>query len=108
MDDMDFGKRLKAVRKDRELTADKLSELCGIDATYLRQIEGGTKTPSLQVFTSLCNKLKISPDYLLQDSLEQNEISDIRQLEELWRKAPPSRQSLVIALLECALEWEDN
>lgn len=108
MENMDFGKRLKFVRNDRGLTAEKLSEICNIDATYLRQIEGGIKTPSMQVFVSLCNALEISPNYLLQDNLDHNEISDIQQLEALWKQAPPSRQSLVIALLERALEWEDN
>ena len=38
-----LGKRINAVRKDRGLTADRLSEMCNINATYLRQIEGGVK-----------------------------------------------------------------
>lgn len=38
-----LGKRINEVRKDRSFTADKLSELCNINATYLRQIEGGVK-----------------------------------------------------------------
>lgn len=38
-----LGKRINEVRKDRGFTADKLSELCNINATYLRQIEGGVK-----------------------------------------------------------------
>ena len=49
-----LGKRINAVRKDRGLTADRLSEMCNINATYLRQIEGGVKMPSLSVFTDIC------------------------------------------------------
>ena len=64
-----LGKRINEVRKDRGFTADKLSELCNINATYLRQIEGGVKMPSLPVFIDICNSLRISPDYLLQDEL---------------------------------------
>ena len=67
-----LGKRINAVRKDRGLTADHLSEMCNINATYLRQIEGGVKMPSLPVFIDICKALKISPDYLLQDELEEN------------------------------------
>ena len=66
-----LGKRINAVRKDRGLTADRLSEMCNINATYLRQIEGGVKMPSLPVFIDICKALKISPDYLLQDELEE-------------------------------------
>lgn len=53
-----LGKRINMVRKDRGFTADRLSELCNINATYLRQIEGGTKLPSLPVFINICNALK--------------------------------------------------
>ena len=76
-----LGKRINEVRKDRGFTADKLSELCNINATYLRQIEGGVKMPSLPVFIDICNALRISPDYLLQDEMGENEISKIKELE---------------------------
>lgn len=107
MEGKGLGKRINAVRKDRGLTADKLSELCNINATYLRQIEGGAKVPSLQVFVNLCNALKISPDYLLQDVLEGNEVSKIRELTELWESALPSRQEVAIAMIRAVLERRD-
>lgn len=98
-----LGKRLNAVRKDKGLTSDKLSEMCNINATYLRQIEGGTKMPSLPVFISICNALKVSPDYLLRDELEENEVTAIWEIEELWEKVPPSRQALVLEMIRAAL-----
>ncbi len=68
MEGKGLGKRINMVRKDRGFTADRLSEPCNINATYLRQIEGGAKVPSLPI--NICNALKISPDYLLWDTLE--------------------------------------
>ena len=41
--------------------------------------------PSLPVFIDICKALKISSDYLLQDELEENEISTIREIEALWK-----------------------
>ena len=67
MEEKGLGRRINMARKDRGFTADRLSELCNINATYLRQIEGGIKVPSLPVFINICNALKISPDYLLRD-----------------------------------------
>ena len=95
-----LGKRINAVRKDRGLTADRLSEMCNINATYLRQIEGGVKMPSLPVFIDICKALKISPDYLLQDELEENEISTIREIEALWKDTSPSKQALALAMIK--------
>lgn len=102
-----FGKHISEVRKDRGLTADRLSEMCSINATYLRQIEGGVKIPSLPVFIDICRALKISPDYLLQDELGDNEISTIREIETLWRDASPSKQALTLAIVKAVLEYNE-
>ena len=102
-----LGKRINAVRKDRSLTADRLSEMCNINATYLRQIEGGVKMPSLSVFIDICKALKISPDYLLQDELEENEISTIREIEALWKDISPSKQALAFAMIKEVLEHKE-
>lgn len=104
MNEKRFGKRINMARKDRGYTADRLSELCNINATYLRQIEGGTKVPSLPVFINICNALKISPDYLLRDSLTDNEVSKIRELTELWESTTPSQQEIAAAMIQTVLE----
>ena len=103
-----LGKRINAVRKDRGLTADKLSEMCNINAVYLRQIEGGVKMPSLPVFIDICKGLKVSPDYLLQDELTENEISPIREIEALWKEVSPSKQELVFAMIRAVLEHNEQ
>ena len=104
MDEKGLGKRINMARKERGYTADRLSELCNINATYLRQIEGGTKVPSLPVFINICNALKISPDYLLHDSLTDNDVSKIRELTELWENTPPSQQEIATAMIQAVLE----
>ena len=104
MEKYGLGKRINTVRKDRSLTADRLSEMCSINATYLRQIESGAKMPSLPVFIDICRALKISPDYLLQDELTENEICTNREIETLWKESSPSKQALVFAMIKAALE----
>ena len=103
-----LGKRINIARKARGLTADRLSEMCSINATYLRQIEGGTKMPSLPVFIDICKALNISPDYLLQDELAENEISTIREIEELWKTVSPEKQALVLTMTKAVLEYQDE
>ena len=104
MKETGLGRRINEVRKDRGFTADGLSELCHINATYLRQIEGGVKMPSLSVFIDICNALKISPDYLLQDVLVENEVSKIKELAELWKSTSPSEQEIATAIIRAVLE----
>lgn len=106
MNETGLGRQINLVRKDRGLTAERLSELCNINSTYLRQIEGGVKTPSLPVFIDICNALQISPDYLLKDQLSQNEISKIREIEVLWESVPPSTQDVALTMINALLEHD--
>ena len=108
MEKKTYGQRINEVRKDRGITAEKLSETCNINAVYVRQIESGTKTPSLPVFIDLCNALKVSPDYILQDVLVENEVSDIQLLTELWKKSTPSKQATAAVMLKAYLESESE
>ena len=75
-----LGKRLCQARKDKGLAREKLSEPYIINATYLRQIEAGTKVPGLPVFVSRCRELGTHPDFLLMDSLPGIGLEDISEL----------------------------
>ena len=99
MDKAALGKRLRQARKDKGLTSEKLSELCSINATYLRQIEAGTKVPSLPVFVSLCRELGTHPDFLLIDSLPGIGIEEYNELSSLLQTATPSQMKVITALL---------
>jgi transcriptional regulator with XRE-family HTH domain len=74
-----FGMRINKARKDRGLTAEKLAEACNINSTYLRQIEGGKKLPSLPVFATLCRELRVSPNYILPDLVEGTEAEKFKK-----------------------------
>ena len=104
MNKMALGKRLRQARKDKGLTSEKLSELCSINATYLRQIESGTKVPSLPVFVSLCRELGTHPDFLLMDSLPGIGLEDISELATLLQTATPSQMKVITAMLCGALK----
>ena len=104
MDKKLLGKKINISRKDKGLTSEKLSELCNINATYLRQIESGAKMPSLPVFISICRELKVSPSYLLADILSDPEIQEMDVLSELWEKASPKQIKIVNSMIRSALD----
>ena len=103
MDKAALGQRLRQARKDKGLTSEKLSELCSINATYLRQIEAGTKVPSLPVFVRLCRELGTHPDFLLMDSLPGIGIEEYSELSSLLQTATPSQMKVITAMLCGAL-----
>ena len=99
MDKTLLGKRINTARKERGLTSERLSEACGINATYLRQIESGAKVPSLQVFVLLCQALRVSPTYLLADALPDLGLQDMDALLELCRTATPKQLTMITAMI---------
>lgn len=104
MDKKLLGKKINLARKDIGLTSEKLSEMCNINATYLRQIESGAKMPSLPVFVSLCENLKVSPSYLLAEVLPNSESQEMDILFELWKAATPKQIKLITSMIRGALD----
>jgi transcriptional regulator with XRE-family HTH domain len=64
-----FGQRLRALRKQRELSQEKLAELAGLHFTYVSSVERGKRNLSLINIVRLARALKVSPALLLQDSV---------------------------------------
>lgn len=104
MDKKLLGKRINTARKERGWTSERLAEACSINATYLRQIEAGTKIPSLPVFVSLCEALNVSPPYLLIEVLPQQGNQDMDALLELLQNATPKQLNMMVSMIRSALE----
>lgn len=88
-----FGRRVNMLRKERCITSERLSEMCGVSAVHIRQLEGGTRQPSFELFVRLCNALQISPGYLLQDLLSAD--CGAQFPDALWNSLSPPEQALV-------------
>lgn len=61
-----FGVILKAIRKDGNLTQDKLAELVDLDRTYISMLERGVRYPSLEVVMNICQALNIRCSEVIQ------------------------------------------
>lgn len=64
-----LGMRIRETRKLRQMTQEQLAEQAEISLSFLGHIERGSRTPSLETVVAICNVLNVSPQYLLQDSL---------------------------------------
>ena len=95
-----FGKRVNDVRKEQKITSEGLAEKCGVEAVFIRQIEGATRLPSLTTLINLCNALHVSPNYLLADSLEPNEQENFDALWKKLRSLTPKQIDMVTAMIE--------
>ena len=82
MDYRELGRRVRQQRTMCGYTQEELAEKSGISCSFVGHIERGEKKFSIGTLVALCNAMRISPNYLLQDSLDQqvlNESADVGQ-----------------------------
>ena len=60
-----IGARIRALRKERNMTQEELAEAAGIGATHVSHIENGTTKLSVQTLIAIINALECSADELL-------------------------------------------
>lgn len=99
-----FGKRLKAFRKEQDVTSEKLAEMCDISPTFVRQIESAYKLPSLPMFVRMCNELKVAPNFFLADSLTWNGEEEIAALGDKLRTLSPNQYAAVMAIVNTLID----
>ncbi len=104
-----LGRRIKKVRKEANLSAKELAELCHMSYVYARKIEAGEKTPSLFIFTNICNVLKVTPEYLLSDALEfSNGEEDWEKYESVIQNYTPKQIELIKTTIAGIIKYFDN
>lgn len=69
-----LGKRIKNKRVENKLTQEQLGEMCELSAAHIGHIERGTRILSVEVLFKIAQVLNVSVDYLLFDSVENDNI----------------------------------
>lgn len=76
---VEIGKRIKARRKARKISQEKLSKTVGISRSTLIHIEKGDTLPELTPLTKICEILECRVLYILGEDEETRQIKfDIR------------------------------
>ncbi len=77
---MDFGTRLKELRKQSGLTQQQLAERIGVTKSVISFYELKERAPSPDVLTKLSYIFHVSTDYLL--GIERNKTVDVTGLSD--------------------------
>lgn len=65
---MDIAGRLKSVRKSKNISVYKLSQMSGVSETHIRDLERGDRNPSFDTLSRLAEPLGISLAELFNES----------------------------------------
>lgn len=62
---VNFGNRIRAIRKEKNLSQEELAALANIDRSYMGHIDRGEKNVTLTKIYQIADALEISPAALL-------------------------------------------
>ena len=90
------GARLRAVRKERGYTQERLAELTKLSTRHIAGIEKGEANPSFEVLYTIITALGTSFDAIFNPADEQVE-REVQEVSGLYRACPEQGRRLVLA-----------
>lgn len=100
MDYKMLGKRIREERLKLNLTQSQLAESIDISDTYIGQIERGERSLTLDTLVRLVNRLGVTIDYLLMDSVAVTDENIINQFRVIIDSRSDKNKQMAIDVLK--------
>lgn len=108
MDYKRLGKRIREERQRLNLTQAQLAEDIDISDTYMGAIERGERSLTLDTLVKLVNRLGVSVDYMLSDSVRDRNANIINQFLQITDCQPLERKQMAINVLRTIFSHFDK
>ena len=108
MDYKRLGKRIREERLRLNLTQAQLAEDIDISDTYMGAIERGERSLTLDTLVRLVNRLGVTIDYMLSDSVADNDSNIMEQFKQIIDHQPLERKHMAINVLRTIFSYFDN
>ncbi len=79
MKNAEVGARLRKIRKEMDLTQDKIAKMLGIAVLTWQNYEYGNTNPSTEILFKLCNDTKFNPEWIItgQGSMFKSSVNEM-------------------------------
>lgn len=108
MDYKKLGERIREERLKRNLTQAQLAEAVDISDTYMGAIERGERSLTLDTLVRLVNRLGVTVDYLLIDSVTNNDENVVNQFRQIIDNQPAERKQMALGVLRVIFSYFDK
>lgn len=105
MDYKRLGKRIREERQRLGLTQAELAEDINISDTYMGAIERGERSLTLDTLVRLVNRLGVTVDYMLADSVMDNDSNILEQFKQIIDCQPLERKQMAINVLRTIFSY---
>lgn len=108
MDYKRLGERIREERHRLNLTQAQLAEEIDISDTYMGAIERGERSLTLGTLVRLVNRLGVTVDYMLSDSVSDNDSNIMEQFKQITDHQPLERKQMAINVLRTIFSYFEN
>ncbi len=108
MDYKGLGNRIREERLRLHLTQAQLAEAVDISDTYMGAIERGERSLTLDTLVRLVNRLGVTVDYLLADSISDSDANIMEQFKQIMDQQPLGRRQMAINVLRTIFSYFDD
>lgn len=105
MDYKRLGMRIRQERLRLSLTQAQLAEAVDISDTYMGAIERGERNLTLDTLVRLVNRLGVTVDYLLSDSVDGSDANIMEQFRQIIDCQPLERKQMAIHVLRTIFSY---
>lgn len=95
-----LGKRIREERLRLNLTQEKLAEDVDLTTAYIGQIERGERNLTLEKLVAVANRLGVSVDYLLSDSVAPGNDGEYYIWSQLMHGRTESQKALAVNMVK--------
>lgn len=88
------------MRISQKITQEQLAELCDISPQHVSHIENSGTKLSLSCLVAVCNALKITPNDILMDSVENSIPQMLNEVAEVFSDCSPDEMYLMVSQAE--------
>ena len=103
-----LGERIREERLKLNLTQAQLAESIDISDTYMGAIERGERSLTLDTLVRLVNRLGVTVDYLLSDSVSDTDSNIMDQFKQIIDGQPMERKQMAINVLRTIFSYFEN
>lgn len=108
MDYLRLGKRIREERLRLNLTQAQLAEDIDISDTYMGAIERGERSLTLDTLVRLVNRLGVTVDYMLSDSVTDCDSNILEQFKQIIDRQPLARKQMALNVLRSIFSYFEN
>ena len=102
------GKNIKNLREKKSLTQEKLAEDVELTTAYIGQVERGERNLTLENLIKVANRLGVTVDYLLSDSIDADRDTAVMQLSQLLNGRTLNEKEMAVSLIKTLFSHLDR